>query len=152
MISYSSLSDLKKCPYQYYEKRVLRLHKFAPGPEAALGDWVHVRLQHVGEGSVSEVPAIPPELTAHSTPEKLAALRDGIGWATAMIKQMFAQNTHFEAEFNIDPSLTRPVKRTGRPPTTGTARPTCSSATARTGSSATGRPGPASSPIPTSWS
>lgn len=111
MISYSSLSDLKKCPYQYFEKRVLRLHKFAPGPEAALGDWVHVRLQHVGEGSVSEVPAIPPELTAHSTPEKLAALRDGIDWATAMIKQMFAQNTHFEAEFNIDPSLTRPVNK-----------------------------------------
>lgn len=111
MISYSSLSTLKKCPYQYFEQRVLRLHKYEPGPEAQLGDWVHVRLQHVGEGTIPCVPDIPPELTKHSTPEKLAGLRDGINWATAMIREMFATNTHFEAEFNIDPALTRVVDK-----------------------------------------
>lgn len=111
MISYSSLATLKKCPYQYYEQRVLRLHKYSPGPEAVLGDWVHNQLQAVGERRLAAVPPIPADLTAHSTPEKLAALRGGIEWATKMITELLDPSTAFEAEFNTDPTLSKIVEK-----------------------------------------
>ena len=111
MISYSSLSTLKKCPYQYFEQRVLRLHKYEPGPEAVLGDWIHNQLQALGERRIAAVPSMPPEMTAHSTPEKLADLRAGIEWASRMIQELFASGTIFEAEFSVDATLTKPVAK-----------------------------------------
>lgn len=112
MISYSSDSMLKKCPRQFYEVRVLKNHPYVAGPEAKLGDWIHQRLEAFGKtGEV--VPRMPPELTAHLTPERITELRHGIDWAQGIIAHFSAQGGHllFEQEFNTNPELTTSVPK-----------------------------------------
>jgi hypothetical protein len=82
--SYTSLKEFQQCPRKYHEKRVLKLHPYVQGPEAAFGDYVHQALEAAGKHGTP----LPPDLAPYQ-------------WVVDDVIKRMPGDVRYEHEFSL---------------------------------------------------